>query len=86
MTGTGGMNIRAAIFLHTTHCQDLFYRVIQFHENNRYGIQNKEHCCLNNQGEVTQKVSQQAWSNGSHIGRIWAQCPNRTNMGPILEL
>ena len=31
-------------------------------------------------------LSQQAWSNGSHMGRIWALRSNRTNMGPILEL
>ena len=42
--GTGGMDMRAAIFLYTTHCHDLFYRTIQFHENNPGGIQNREHC------------------------------------------
>ena len=30
-------------------------------------------------------ATHQAWPTGSHMGRIWAQCPNRTNMGPILE-
>ena len=52
----GGMNMRAPYFLYTTNCHDLFYRTIQFHDNNPDGIQNREHCSLNNQGEITQKV------------------------------
>ena len=27
--------------------------------------------------------SQQAWANGSHMGRIRALCPNWTHVGPI---
>ena len=47
---------RLPYFLYTTHCHDLFYKTIQFHENNPDGIQNREHCSFNNQGKLTQKV------------------------------
>ena len=44
--------MRAAIFLYTTH-NHLFYSTVQFHENNPDGIQNREHCNLNNQGKIS---------------------------------
>ena len=49
--------MRAIILLYTTHCHVLFYRTVYFHENNPESIQNRELCKLNNQGEITQKVS-----------------------------
>ena len=60
--GTRGMNMRAAIFLYTRHNHDLFYRTVQFHESNPDGIQNREHCSLNNQGEISHKVCKQKLS------------------------
>ena len=51
--------MRAAIFVYTTHCHNLFYKTVDFHENNSNGIQNREHCRYNFQGEITQKVCKQ---------------------------
>ena len=45
--GYGGlMNMKAAIFFYTTHCHDLFYRTVLFHDINPERIQNREHCSL----------------------------------------
>ena len=60
MVVTGGMNMRDVILC--IHCHDLFCRTIWFHENNPNGIQNREHCSVNNQGEITQKVCKQELS------------------------
>ena len=49
----------AAIFCIYNKLYDLFYRTVKFHENNPDGIQNREHCSLNNQGELLRKCKQQ---------------------------
>ena len=56
--------MRAAIFcIHDTF-RDIFYRTVYFHEINPVGvgIQKREHCSLNDQGEITQKVCKQELS------------------------
>ena len=53
---TARYDTRAPIFLYTTHCHDLLYRTVWFHENNHNGIQNRGHCNFNHQGKITQKV------------------------------
>ena len=54
---TVGMNMRPAIFcIHDTLSQPLLQNRI---ENNPDGIQNREHCSLNNPGEIAQKVCKQ---------------------------
>ena len=56
------MNTGAAIFfIHYTLSQSLL-QIVQFHENNPDGIQYREHCSLNNHGEITQKVCKQELS------------------------
>ena len=53
------MNTKAAIFLYfkyMAHCHDLFCRTALSHENFPHGIQNRGHCSLNHEGEITQKV------------------------------
>ena len=52
----------AAIFFKQDTLSQPFYRTVQFHENNPNGIQNREHCSLNNRGEITQKVCKQELS------------------------
>ena len=54
--------MRPANFIYMTHCHDLFYRAVKFHENNPDSIQNREHCSLKNQGEITQQVCKQELS------------------------
>ena len=56
---TDDMDNESRHIFYTTHCHDLFYKTVQFHENNPEGIQNREHCSLNNPGEITMKIYKQ---------------------------
>ena len=52
-------------FLYVTHCHDLFYITIKYHQNIPNGFQVMErtrNCIWNDQGEITQKVWKQELS------------------------
>ena len=54
--GRGGYEHKSHnIFIHKTHCHDLFYSTVYSHENIPNGIQNRGHCSFNHQGKITQK-------------------------------